>query len=122
MDRDTNKARRGDVKRCEIHKAKYSWHVVVLSEKMGQFIVAGIKNNHLPYVNEIRYCGRFGCLVWGGLNIEIVISAMAEEDDLAELESLIEAFAEDHVIKTTRHRKKLTSFLPRHVWSANSHG
>ena len=110
------------MKKCKIHKDHYCWHVVVLSEKMGEFIVREIRGNHLPYINDIRYCGGFGCRVYGGLNIEINISAMAEQDDFFELESLIEAFAEDHVVKTTRHRKNLTSFLPHHSWSTNHHG
>jgi len=82
------------MKNCKIFKESHFWHVVVLSKEMGEFIVLLIKQKHFPIISYITYRGDFGSAIYGGLNLEIQISEMAEEEDLSVLETTIENLAD----------------------------
>lgn len=110
--------------KIEKHRRVFSsgiiWRVITQNDKMSLFIDLVIYKNKLPYIQDIET----GSYCLGGMRqsfLDICISTLADDDDFKELEEIITNAANDCVIKSTRHRKKLTTFLPRRGlrWSTN---
>lgn len=116
------------MKSYNLTKGKHAWVVVLPGEPRGRdaenygavsypvdmnasFLMKAIKRCRFPCVREVKYYPRWYTEIVGGHYIEITISALAEDSDLAELEELIEGSSKFE-IPTTR-LKKSTVFLPQ---------
>ncbi len=118
----------------KIIKAKFSWQIVIPDQaydidecnrvrsdkypKLVRTIIGTINRNKLPYIKKCEYHTNWGTAYTGGPYIHVILSPLVEDKDLDELKIIIDNAFSDNLFIVTRHRTKLTTFIPTSlIWS-----
>jgi len=118
----------------KIIKSKFSWQIVIPDQacdidewggtppgkypKLVRTIINTINRNQLPYIKKCEYHTVWGTAITGGPYIFITLSPLMEDEDLDELKGIIDSIFSDNLFIVTRHKTKLTTFIPTSLrWS-----